>query len=397
MKQKSNQLWLVLALIGVLILLTKFQFGITPTECQDTSPILKTYYVTVPSDADYIGGTTHYGLQYIGNSIVRMEGSSGYCGKATIQSCPLGTIATVGAEAKGASWGTTIPCSTNMFCADQGRYYDDWGCSPEAPAEKEYCNRELVVLTRVSSGYMTGEPESCLAIDCQTPGQIAGRTQVGPCGNTETNQYGTYVGTLMCGLQNMGGKLRVCYFAPPVCPTDRTISYGCKPDPNYVPPMASPTPCPSSWKNFCNGNDLRKSDGCGQDNLVQTCQYGCNTETASCNAAPVVAACAWNGQKCVGIDLYRTDSICDKQEKIQTCQYGCLNSQCSAAPIATPTPVPTPTYTVISTPLPGYVPTVTPIMPTPDNPTGKSLNTGTMLLVLAVGGIAAWVLFRRQK
>lgn len=396
--KKSNNIWLVLALIGVLIFVSN-QLGIVPTDCKDVNPSLLTYYVTVPaSGADYIGGTTHYGIQYVANSIVEMQGSPLFCGNRNVMLCPIGTIATVGAEAKGQTWGTTIPCVSGMYCIDQSRPYDAWGCVP-GDTQYRYAACSYACIPGGSGMYAPAcNPDtSATPIGCKdttfTLGELGVSTQEEYYNSAAYDPFRALRCTWSGGFADFP-KYRICkYSTGIVCPSEKTISYGCKPDPNYV----APTPCPASWRNFCNGNDLRKSDGCGQDNLIETCQYGCNAESASCNAAPVVATCAWAGMTCVEGNVYRYDTVCDRQELAKTCQYGCLNGQCTPAPSVTPTPTPTSTAAPIATSIPGYMPTQTPIQPTPDNPEAKSLNMNIVLLVFGVGGIALWFLFGNQK
>lgn len=370
-------------MLGVLILLTKLQFGIGTGVCQDTSPIEKTYYVTIPANAEYVGVTTHYGLQLIGNSIVKQLGSWAGCGAETVQSCHLGTIATVGMEAKGASWGTTIPCGSGMYCIDQSKVYES-GCGEE--------RRSLTASVSSCSTPCAKTDELCK--------QLGGEwTDTGGCGTWTDPWAGRVLNAgEPCPFAAKWGKVNVAYeckrtYCNP--PEGQTISYGCKPDPNYVAPV-TPVPCSSIWTNFCNGNDLRKSDGCGQDNLIETCQYGCNAVSAVCNAAPVVAQCAWAGKKCVEGDVYQYDTVCNKQELVKTCTYGCLNGECNPVPAPTLTPVPVITPT--SSPIPGFtaIPTPTAVIPTPLNPTGtESLNINVILLV-GGGLLLAW-LYLNQK
>lgn len=170
--------------------------------CQDTNTDLPARYISVDSAVD-MEGKTHYDYQYVDKSIVLVLGSSVGCGKETVRQCSTDTIPVVGPEAKGASWGTTIPCSVGYYCVDQGLNY---GESKQVGS----------LLSCVGCG---GE----CAVSC-------------PAG-THQEYRSSSSGDLCSGTLNLITQVYACVTTV----SDYTISYGCKPAP---PVTQTPTSTP---------------------------------------------------------------------------------------------------------------------------------------------------------
>jgi PGF-pre-PGF domain-containing protein len=83
----------------------------------------------------------------------------------------------------------------------------------------------------------------------------------------------------------------------------------------------------------CLDNELQKCSGNGRSwNTIETCEYGCDSETLSCKSKPVEGVCSPGERRCSGNILEECTSDRMTWETLEVCEHSCVNKQCVKPP-----------------------------------------------------------------